>query len=221
MTKIQISDERFLKVVHEHIGFGRIYFDNFDPKKMRLGEEKVLEKCCNYSKGQDKRGWLMCGGVGVGKTATMCHMAFLLLRSKVMSPGTKLWRMADPEKVPDYEPYMYEWLFDIPTFRYIRTSGLFNLFFERRLDRIEELQSCSILFLDDLGVEYSTEYPLSKFEDFIEYRYSEKLPTFITTNIHPKELRKHLDWARIVDRILDPRWMQVVTIAGESMRKKE
>lgn len=210
-NKIVVPEEEYWGVVHDQFGFGKIYIQNSmalisESRKLQLPKDKIVEKCKNIASGDDKQGWLICGGVGTGKTTIMCYMSYVILRHKRV------------EVMPDGDSYRIS---SYPSYYHVRTGELFNLFFEKKLDRIDELRECSILFLDDLGVEYSTEYPLSKFEDFIEYRYSELKTTFITTNLTPERLREDLDWARIVDRLFDKKWMQLVTIAGGSLRGKE
>ena len=213
-NKIEIPDEEYWYLVGDHVGFGKIYILNskeliLDLKKFQLPKDKLDGKSKDISAQKDNRGWLMCGGVGTGKTTMLCYMVYQILRQREFT-------------LMKNESTDWGWRIDsIPRIYYVRTGELFNLFFEKKLERIDELKNCWILFLDDLGVEYSSEYPLSKFEDFIEYRYSELLTTFITTNLSPERLKEDLDWARIVDRLLDPKWMQLVTIAGESLRGKE
>lgn len=48
------------------------------------------------------------------------------------------------------------------------------------------------LFLDDLGTESSTEWSKEILYEIINFRYEEKLPTFISSNLSPQELAERL-----------------------------
>ncbi len=133
----------------------------------------------------------MMGSVGVGKTSNLALLA---------------WGIAK---------------FLCTLSRFISVGDLFDLFFRNDVEKIEELRKCPILFLDDLGREYTTDFPLSRFENFVEYRYSNLLPSFVTTNLSFGDLQKKEGWERIVDRMKDTKWMRKLTIAGSSLRGKE
>ena len=53
---------------------------------------------------------------------------------------------------------------------------------EAARDRMEELQDCDVLFVDDLGKPPSTERADADFEALIDHRYSHTLPTIWTSN---------------------------------------
>jgi len=58
-------------------------------------------------------------------------------------------------------------------------------------------------------------------EEFFDYRWKYFLPTFVTTNLTPKQLRSWSGWERIVDRPADPDLMISVIVpqkAGENDR---
>ncbi len=81
----------------------------------------------------------------------------------------------------------------------------------------------NILFLDDLGRGYDDKagWSLALQDEYFDYRWRHNMPTFITTNLTPDELRSWQGYERIIDRIADPVWMKTIIIAGESKRRKE
>jgi DNA replication protein DnaC len=68
--------------------------------------------------------------------------------------------------------------------------------------------------LDDLGTENATPWAREKLYQIINHRYSEQMPTVITTNV---EIRK-ID-ERIVSRMLDHRLTHYIQIDGEDYRR--
>lgn len=76
----------------------------------------------------------------------------------------------------------------------------------------------SVLFIDDLGTEYDSKFTLAKFTDLIEYRYTNYLPTFITTNASIDDMRGWEGYERLADRIGDKNWMRELIYAGNSRR---
>ena len=134
------------------------------------------------------KGLYVAGGVGVGKTSLMALLALDMVQKYNCVP------------------------------RFISTGGLFDLFFDRKSTETQQLTEAHLLFLDDLGREYSADYPLAKFENFIERRYADLLPTFITSNLKIDDLRVRPGFERIADRLNDPKWLAHLTLAGGSKR---
>jgi len=79
----------------------------------------------------------------------------------------------------------------------------------------------SIILIDDLGRGYDDKsgWNQTLLDEFFDYRWKNKLPTFISTNYTKEELRSWLGWERTVDRIADPDWLTAVVVPGESRRK--
>jgi hypothetical protein len=134
------------------------------------------------------RGLFLSGGIGVGKTSTLCLIA--------------KWLTKHFNSIP----------------KFISTGMLFDMYFEKKYDKVNELMNATVLFLDDLGREYPADFPLMKFENFMEYRYGNLLPTFISSNISIEDLRKRPGFERIADRIVDVKWMAHIVYAGKSKR---
>ena len=65
-----------------------------------------------------------------------------------------------------------------------------------------DLFSCSLLILDDLGAESKTEWTRDFCHELIDYRYRESLPTVITTNLGIYDI-KNAYGERIFSRIYE------------------
>lgn len=177
-----------------------------DPEKIYPKKEIIQKAVQVIERGTlGSTGALICGSLGTGKTSILSYLAFRIIKEL---------------SIPDSKHFGYtgypQW--QIPDINFIPTGELFDLFFEKEKERVLELRDSKILFLDDFGREYQTDFPLSKFENFIEYRYANLLLTFITTNIDPKTLSENPKWSRIVDRFRDKKWMDIIEIKGKSMR---
>lgn len=77
--------------------------------------------------------------------------------------------------------------------------------FEGKHDMIEKLRSCSLLIIDDLGIERRTEYMQETVFNIIDSRYRSGKPMIITTNLTAEQLKATQDIGqqRIYDRILE------------------
>lgn len=61
--------------------------------------------------------------------------------------------------------------------------------FDMKLNRVKE---CSLLILDDLGVEQSTPWVREKLDEIIDYRYINELPLVVTTNLKAAQLEPRI-----------------------------
>ena len=93
------------------------------------------------------------------------------------------------------------------------------MYSEERYRYIASFSNYSLLILDDLGIERSTEYALEQVYAVIDERYKSGLPVIITTNLKIAEIRNPEDvvYARIYSRILE--MCTPVRISGEDRRK--
>lgn len=85
---------------------------------------------------------------------------------------------------------------------------------------IDCLMRCSLLIIDDLGVERNTEYAVENVFNVIDRRYRSEKPLIITTNLKLDTLldEKTIDKKRIYDRILE--MCVPVRLIGTSKRKE-
>lgn len=82
-----------------------------------------------------------------------------------------------------------------------------------------DIERCSLLVIDDVGVERSTEFATEQIYNIINTRYKTGKPLIVTTNLTGQEMayQKDIDKQRIYDRILEMCCINVVMI-GESRR---
>ena len=77
--------------------------------------------------------------------------------------------------------------------------------FHDRSQFIDSFNKYSLLIIDDLGIERSSEFALEQVFNVIDSRYRSKKPLIVTTNLTLDELKhsKDLARARIYDRVLE------------------
>lgn len=63
-----------------------------------------------------------------------------------------------------------------------------------------KIKTCSLLVLDDMGAEYSTDWVLNKVDAIITNRYNSLLPVVITTNLRRSDMQERY-MQRIYDRL--------------------
>lgn len=84
-------------------------------------------------------------------------------------------------------------------------NSLTGMFSEDRNTFIDSFNKYSLLIIDDLGIERSSEFALEQVFHVIDSRYRSKKPLIVTTNLSLDELKqpKNLARERIYDRILE------------------
>jgi DNA replication protein DnaC len=156
-------------------------FDAFQPRGRKgLGEMQAqsLEDAYNVSKkfAQSLNGWfLLQGGYGCGKT----HLAAAIANYAVEMGVPTLFLT-----VPD--------LLDMLRFSYDSEDTTFE-------QRFNEIRNASLLVLDDLGTQNATGWAQEKLFQIINYRYINKLPTVLTTNLSLEEVEPRVR-SRLTDK---------------------
>jgi DNA replication protein DnaC len=173
----------------------RMTFETFVPEGHGLPPEKqgnlhhAFEEAKNFA---DKpEGWLLLRGVyGCGKT----HLAAAIANQCVRRGQPVLFIT-----VPD--------LLDHLRAAFAPSSdGDYDL-------RFEEVRTAPVLILDDLGTESGTAWAREKLFQILNYRYSARLPTVITTNHTLEEIP-----LRLRSRLVDPDLCRVVGITAPDYR---
>lgn len=144
------------------------------------------------------RGLVLLGTIGVGKTAALSLIAKEArgqVRDVWFTTVTRLMRHLLREeqlrRLRDNDGYEYEY----------------------------DPKKCRLLLLDEFGAAYESDYAMAAFEDYIGWRYDNKLATCVAGNLTPEQLRENPHYARMVDR-----WREtcvVVKIGGDSMRQSD
>ncbi len=99
---------------------------------------------------------------------------------------------------------------------YTTASTLFDLLIKSEDNNIRYKQ---FLCIDDLGRQYNTEYGVSKFNELIEYRYSNNLTTFLTSNLSVEDLKKTAGFERLSDILSDKKFIYEFNLLGNSKRQ--
>lgn len=145
-------------------------FDNFAPN---TSNKKVLDNLKNYSEklvnGIEKKGLILVGNNGVGKTHLACSIA-----NKLIENGT---------------PVIYGTLINL--LAELRNSyDIDNNISEMEIIKLYE--NVDLLIIDDLGKEKPSEWGLEKLFTIINSRYENNLPVIITTNYNQNSLVERL-----------------------------
>ncbi|GAB4503219.1 MAG: hypothetical protein Fur0043_02110 [Anaerolineales bacterium] len=175
-------------------------FENFDPHGNKRAEKLMTpqdfhslqtakETAETFARGP--QGWLLLeGGYGCGKT----HLAAAIANYAV-SMGTPTLFIT----VPD--------LLDTLRFAFSDPETTFEA-------RFEEVRNAALLVLDDFGTQNATGWAQEKLFQIINYRYINKLPTVITTNLMLDEIE-----SRIRSRLQDEDFVRRVQITAPDYRR--
>ena len=151
--------------------------------------EMAFNQAQHYAKNLD--GWLLLqGGYGCGKT----HLAAAIANFAVEMGVPTLFLT-----VPD--------LLDMLRFSYDSDDTTFE-------ERFNEIRNASLLILDDFGTQNATGWAQEKLFQIINYRYINKLPLVVTTNLSLDEIE-----ARIRSRLADPELVTTCRINAPDFRR--
>jgi DNA replication protein DnaC len=171
-------------------------FETFQPRGRKgLGEmhaasiEMAFNQAQHYAR--HINGWLLLrGGYGAGKT----HLAAALANFAVEMGVPTLFLT-----VPD--------LLDMLRFSYDSDDTTFE-------ERFNEIRNASLLILDDFGTQNATGWAQEKLFQILNYRYINKLPLVVTTNLSLDEIE-----ARIRSRLADRELVTDVRIHAPDYRR--
>lgn len=175
--------------------FRDMTFDTFQVEgRMGLPEAQAstLRLGYNLSKAfaENLNGWLLImGGYGCGKT----HLAAAVANEAVDRGVETLF-----QTVPD----LLDWL----RASYASPDESFE-------QRFEELRAVQLLILDDLGTQNATPWAEEKLYQIINYRYINRMPTVVTTNLDMAEID-----GRISSRLMDEPLVSRVRITAPDFR---
>lgn len=175
--------------------------------KVDENNQKGYETCLKYSQEFKKLkkqgiGIILRGGYGVGKTHLVSAIAHELMKQ-------------------GYQP-VFGTLINL--LGRVRSTYSTNISKETEEEVINSYMKCSLLIIDDLGKEKSSEWTLEKFYQVLNARYEDNKPIAITTNYSMDKLierltvNNNIETAEaIVSRIYE--MCQGVSISGKDYRK--
>lgn len=145
-------------------------FDNFAPN---TSNKKVLDNLKNYSEklvnGIEKKGLILIGNNGVGKTHLACSIANKLIENGIpVIYGTLINLLAELRNSYDTDNNISE------------------------MEIIKLYENVDLLIIDDLGKEKPSEWGLEKLFTIVNSRYENNLPVIITTNYNQNSLVERL-----------------------------
>ena len=171
-------------------------FDTFlvrGRKGLGEGQANSLEWAFNRARqyAGNLEGWLVIqGGFGCGKT----HLAAAIANFAVAMGVPTLFLT-----VPD--------LLDALRFSYDSADTTFE-------ERFDEIRNAQLLVLDDFGTQNATAWAQEKLFQIINYRYINRMPLVVTTNLDMDEIE-----ARIRSRLADPELVGLIRIAAPDFRR--
>lgn len=145
-------------------------FDNFETNN---SNKKVFDNLKNYSeklvKGIEKKGLILAGNNGVGKTHLACSIANKLIENGIpVIYGTLINLLAELRNSYDTDNNISE------------------------MEIIKLYKNVDLLIIDDLGKEKPSEWGLEKLFTIVNSRYENNLPVIITTNYNQNSLVERL-----------------------------
>lgn len=166
---------------------------DFEAKYQETAWELATRYVNRYEelKSQPKNGLCFVGPTGTGKT----HLAYGILHS-LAAAGVPCLCGSVPELMDMLRPR--EQNTDVQ-------------------DRIEILKNIDVVVLDDLGAERSTDWVTERLYVILNARYSEMLPTIVTTNLGMDQLERLPGWGRIVSRLFE--MCHLIRVDGADYRK--
>lgn len=166
-------------------------FENDDMKNPKI--TKAMENYANNFHDFMKKGQglLLYGNCGTGKTYAACEVANALIDEGYPVLATNFARL---------------------------TNTLQGMY-EGKQTYIDSLNGFSLLIIDDLGAERTSEFMQEMIYTIIDSRYRAGLPMIITTNMDISKIKNpaNVEQARIYDRIIERCFP--IKVTGESRRR--
>lgn len=153
------------------------------------GQDKIIDMIYSIASGQRKKGFLIAGGTGVGKTF--------------------LTKALHNELVEQLIPACYIKAVDLAIL-------LRNSYREDLNILIKDFKKVKILTIDDFGVQKNTEMVKELLFAILDYRYENNLTTILTTNLLKQELENQD--GRLASRMFDKKWLDCYAVIGGDLR---
>lgn len=188
--------------------------DTYQAYLASLGQPSEPEHLCRalaFLEHWDRRRWLLLWGKnGTGKTGLLICLVKLLL-ARALAEG---W---DVRGTLAYQPQSWYARF-IRSLDFIHRlqDGFAAEKAEERTGSVRaELEQAPLLAFDDFGKGHFTPWVMQEYSSLFDYRAMAGLPTFITSNLSPRQMREQFgDY--LVGRIM--KHMQVIHVEGADTR---
>ena len=192
----RLNQERYDEYLWSVAGISESTFQRFKNYEVRNDECKIAKDSAFTWASGDKSPWLMMlGNPGVGKTHLAKSAVSWIIGRKEMVAYTTSAELAS------------------------KVKALINT--NENDDYVSHLKNVPHLIIDDLGREYTTDYVRALFYEILDYRYSRRMRTMITSNFTLDELQEVFDHA-VVDRFKDVMVSTLVVLGEtESMRQEK
>lgn len=121
----------------------------------------------------------------------------------------------DQDRSGRYQSRLYP-----PEVKFIKSHDIIQEEFERDRNKTLAYKYDGLLIIDDIGSEHSSQagFERSVMDKAVDHRYSNKLPTIITTNLNKEEFAKMYQ-GRILDRIAE--CAKIISVTDQSFRGKD
>lgn len=181
------------------------FFENLivddDNRKAIDGAKYICSLMLDDDVSQSKNGLILSGNRGSGKTFIAVSIINEYNKSEKMNESTinDIIKAQDNGFVDDLGVNIGSKCRFIKERDVIQLSDKYN--YKENTSLIEEYKNAKILVVDDVGTTYGdSSRIMSVLFDLLDYRYSQKLSTIITTNLSKDELKQYLG-ERTIDRL--------------------
>lgn len=147
-----------------------------------------------------QKGLLLLGPYGVGKTWRLVAIAQALLERSIREE----WTM----KLTTVPGFLADLRATYDAEKQKGSESFYTI--------MQHYRSVRLLVLDDWGKEKPTAWVAEQFYELVNYRYNQRLPMFLTSNLTKEQLEK--DFGAEMDRFNEV--CQVLEITGDSLRKQ-
>ncbi len=196
---IKLAKELSYKALSEEMPIEKSSFDSFSLDYYEGEDRRSMEKIYSFLKSyagdinEKSNSLLLFGGTGLGKTHLSLAIAGVATEKGmgvIYSPTQNILQKLEKEH-----------------FSYSDTTPL-----------LDDVMSCDLLILDDLGAEFSTSFTQALIYNIINTRILSQKPTVISTNLNLEEIEKRYT-PRVASRIMG--CYIIKRFAGQDVRQKK